>query len=69
MRKKAETENYPTLFPEEEREIKGNSLNASNEPRRRRFKPTAYKGKGAEKTSRQKRNEKLWATLYPTPKR
>jgi hypothetical protein len=63
-------QNYPSLFPElEEGNTYGGSLNAHKKPRRRlnSYQVGRYKDSG--KTSLEKRNEKLWATLYPTPKR
>ena len=60
-------QNYPSLFPE----LEGGSygvLNTPQKPRRRLngYQVDNYKGK--ELTSRERRNKKLWASLYPTPK-
>jgi hypothetical protein len=62
-------QNYPSLFPELEGEAYGGSLNAHKKPRRRTCKPQPWKGKGKELTSREKRNSKLWAILYPISKK
>ena len=63
-------QNYPSLFPElEEENTYGGSPNAQKKPRRKLNSYQVGGNKDSGKTSREKRNEKLWATLYPTPKR
>ncbi len=57
------------LFPDMEVETYGGSLNASNKPRRGLKKHNIGKYKEREGTAREKRNKKLWANLYPTPKK
>lgn len=62
-------QNYPSLFPELEGGAYGGSLSTHKKPRR---KPNSYQVgnyKGKEETSREKQNRRLWASLYPTPKR
>ena len=66
---KKEVPNYPSLFPELEGGAYGGSLNTQKEPRRRLNSSQVGNYKGKEKTSREKRNRKLWDTLYPIPKR
>lgn len=45
------------------------SLSTAKKPHRRLKGCKVYNYKGRGKTSREKRNAKLWATLYPTPKK
>lgn len=45
------------------------SLRTSKKPRRRLNGCKWYDYAGAGKTSRERRNASLWATLYPTPRR
>ena len=68
-RKRSErVENYPDLFPELGGGTYGGSLNAKKKPRRTLKSSQVGKWTGKEETSRQKRNRKAWASLYPTPK-
>ena len=68
-RRKAQerVQNYPSLFPELEGEAYGGSLNPTKKPRRGLKSSQGYNYKGKEPTSREKRNTRLWASLYPTP--
>ena len=62
--------NYPSLFPElEGGAAYEDSLNASKKPRRRLNSYKVGRYKDTNQTSRERRNKKLWASLYPTPKR
>ena len=45
------------------------SFSTAKKPHRRLKGCKVYNYKGRGKTSREKRNAKLWATLYPTPKK
>ena len=65
---KERVQNYPSLFPELEGGAYGGSLNAAKKPRRRLSSSQVGKWTGKEETSREKRNRRLWASLYPTPK-
>ena len=67
---KERVQDYPDLFQELEGErTYGGSLNTHKKPRRRLKGSQVVNCKGKKLTSREKRNGKLWATLYPTPKR
>ena len=61
-------QNYPSLFPELDGGTYGGSISTSKNPRRRLngCQTGCYKGK--ELTSRERRNRKLWASLYPVSK-
>ena len=61
-------ENYPDLFPELGGGTYGESLNTKKKPRRGLNSSQVGKWTGKEETSREKRNRRLWASLYPTPK-
>ena len=65
---KERVQNYPDLFPELGGVTCGECLNAKNKPRRTLKSSQAGTWTGKEKTSRQKRNRKAWASLFPTPK-
>ena len=59
-------QNYPSLFPELEGGTYGGSLSAQRKPRRRLNSSQVGNWKGKEETFRERRNRKLWASLYPT---
>ena len=65
---KERVQNYPSLFPELEADTYGGSLNPSKKPRRRLNASQVGNYKDKQLTSREKRNTRLWASLYPTPK-
>jgi hypothetical protein len=65
---KERVQSSPSLFPELEGGAYGGSLNAAKKPRRRLSSSQVGKWTGKEETSREKRNRRLWASLYPTPK-
>lgn len=59
---------YPSLFPELDGRAYGGSLSTPKKPRRTLRSSQVGNYKGKEETSREKRNRRLWASLYPTPK-
>ena len=64
---KERVQNYPDLFGELEGISFGGSLSTTNKARRSRNASQVHNWKGREQSSRERRNTRLWDTLYPTP--
>ena len=63
---KERVQNYPDLFEGIEGIAYGGSLSTTKNTHTGAKPNKGYNYKGKEKTSREKRNMKLWDTLYPT---